>query len=192
MATLSIIMAYDPPSNNVVKDGLDREKVEAVYGILSDNFPELFPLKTFTWQQDDQVEPALFAWPTQSRYITQVFGANPEYYAQFGLDGHEGLDIGVRINSDVKAIGGGWVYSSKAQHEEHRSHPYGKQVRIDHGNGYKSIYAHLNNVLVVPKQRVEQDELIALSGNTGNSTGPHLHLTIKHNGKFVDPLPLLG
>ncbi|MBI9044419.1 MAG: M23 family metallopeptidase [Anaerolineaceae bacterium] len=191
MATLSLVMKYDPPKNNIIVDGLDRDGVEAVYSALHAHNPELFPAKVFSWQQPLQPDDAPFNWPTQSRYITQLFGANSQYYAKFGLSGHEGLDIGVRINSDVRAIGDGVVYSTKGQHENHGNHLYGKQVRIDHCNGYKSIYAYLSKARVRKGDKVSSGDLIAMSGNTGNSTGPHLHITIKHNGEFVDPLPLL-
>jgi murein DD-endopeptidase MepM/ murein hydrolase activator NlpD len=64
---------------------------------------------------------------------------------------------------------------------------YGYCVYIDHGNGMVTRYAHLNKVLVKAGQRVSQGERIGLSGNTGISSGPHLHFEILVNGKQVDP-----
>jgi murein DD-endopeptidase MepM/ murein hydrolase activator NlpD len=196
MAKLSIVMRHDPPENNVVVDGLGRDGVEKAYEALRAALPDFFPGKTFTWQSGATVlvDPSvsIFGWPTISRTITQRFGENPDYYKQFGLDGHEGLDIGIISGTPVRAIGDGVVYSVESQHANRDGHVYGKQIRIDHSDGHKSIYAHLSKVFVKTGEFVRAGQMIANSGNTGNSTGPYLHLTIKLNGKFVDPLPLLG
>jgi len=68
---------------------------------------------------------------------------------------------------------------------------FGLLVVIDHGNGYESYYGHLSKLLVSAGQTVAQGETIALSGNTGLSTGPHLHFEVRYLGSPVDPRPLL-
>ncbi len=65
---------------------------------------------------------------------------------------------------------------------------YGKTVCLDHGNGFITLYAHCYDLLVQTGQFVRKSQVIALSGNTGHSTGPHLHFEIHKDGKTVDPL----
>jgi len=68
---------------------------------------------------------------------------------------------------------------------------YGLLVIIDHGNGYTSYYGHLSRILVRVGQFVEVGQVVALSGNTGLSTGPHLHFEVRKLGDPINPLPLL-
>ena len=68
---------------------------------------------------------------------------------------------------------------------------YGLLLVIDHGNGLSTYYGHLSEVLVRVGQFVEQGQVVARSGNTGLSTGPHLHFEIRRFGEPVDPLPWL-
>jgi murein DD-endopeptidase MepM/ murein hydrolase activator NlpD len=64
---------------------------------------------------------------------------------------------------------------------------YGLAVEIDHGCGITTLYGHASQVLVQPGQRVERGEAVALLGDTGRSTGPHLHFEVHSNGSPVDP-----
>lgn len=99
---------------------------------------------------------------------------------------HAGADVGVPIGTTVRAsragqvITAGWVGG------------YGNCVIIDHGDGVTTRYGHLSEVTVSVGQYVDQGQQVALSGNTGRSTGPHLHFEIRINGKAVDPLPYLA
>ena len=141
------------------------------------------------------------AWPTEFRSINQYFGANPQSYAQFGLPGHEGIDIMAPSGSKVFAVAPGRV---KMVRQNPEGHNYGKHVRIEHMDGYETIYAHLQDVHVKQGQSIEAGSLLGLADNTGNSFGSHLHLTLKHKGEtqgnwpnnMIDPtpflLPLLG
>ena len=141
------------------------------------------------------------AWPTEFRSINQYFGANPQSYAQFGLPGHEGIDIMAPSGSKVFAAAPGTV---KMVRQNPEGHNYGKHVRIEHVDGYETIYAHLQDINVQQGQVVEAGSQIGLADNSGNSFGSHLHLTLKHKGEtqgnwpnnMIDPtpflLPLLG
>ena len=99
---------------------------------------------------------------------------------------HAGADVGVPIGTTVRAsragqvITAGWVGG------------YGNCVIIDHGDGVSTRYGHLSEVTVSVGQYVDQGQQVALSGNTGRSTGPHLHFEIRINGEAVDPLPYLA
>lgn len=99
---------------------------------------------------------------------------------------HAGADVGVPIGTTVRAsragqvITAGWVGG------------YGNCVIIDHGDGVTTRYGHLSEVTVSVGQYVDQGQQVALSGNTGRSTGPHLHFEIRINGEAVDPLPYLA
>lgn len=98
---------------------------------------------------------------------------------------HQGLDIAVPANSDIAAADGGKV--SSVGYDSAR----GYYVKIYHGNGRYTTYAHLNGYYVQKGQAVGKGETIALAGSTGISTGPHLHFEVIENGVNVDPLPYL-
>jgi len=67
-------------------------------------------------------------------------------------------------------------------------HGYGNMIMIDHGFGYRTRYAHLSEIKVKPGDMVKRGQPIALMGNTGKSTGPHLHYEVHHKGHAVDPI----
>ena len=98
---------------------------------------------------------------------------------------HRGLDIAVPANSDIAAADGG-----KVSYAGYNS-SYGYYVKILHGDGRYTLYAHLNGYYVQKGQSVNKGDVIALSGSTGVSTGPHLHFEVIENGVNVDPLPYL-
>lgn len=98
---------------------------------------------------------------------------------------HQGIDWAVPRGTAVYASSGGTV--TKAGWGS----GYGYVVYIRHPNGWETRYAHLNKVLVSAGQTVKQGQKIALSGNTGRSTGPHLHFEIRANGSAVNPLKYL-
>jgi murein DD-endopeptidase MepM/ murein hydrolase activator NlpD len=96
---------------------------------------------------------------------------------------HYGQDFRCPIGSKVYATGAGMVYQANNE-----SDGYGNKVIIDHGYGYRSLYGHLNKFVVKPGQKVKRGDLIAYSGNTGLTSGPHLHYQIDLFGTHVNPL----
>lgn len=94
---------------------------------------------------------------------------------------HEGLDIGLSIGTDVMAADGGEVVFAGTKGG------YGKCVIIDHGAGIKTLYAHNSKLYVTKGEKVYKGQVIAASGNTGVSTGPHLHFEVQVNGVPVNP-----
>jgi len=106
-------------------------------------------------------------------HLTQAFGENPSMYRRFKLPGHNGLDWGMPEGQKIMAVDEGFVMSI-----EERPQGFGRYVKIQHEWG-QSLYAHLSEFKVVLNQPVQQGDVIALSGNTGNSTGPHLHFGMR-------------
>jgi murein DD-endopeptidase MepM/ murein hydrolase activator NlpD len=98
---------------------------------------------------------------------------------------HAGIDLAVPVGSDVRAAGGGRVEEAGADSA------YGLYVLLEHADGYETMYGHLSRVLVVQGDAVREGQVIALTGNTGRSTAPHLHFEIRLNGRSIDPLTLV-
>jgi len=103
-----------------------------------------------------------------------------------GIIFHNGIDLSVPNNSLIVAAADGVVL------EAEYSISYGNYVLILHRNNYKTLYAHLNTLSVARGQKVEQGQKIGLSGNTGLSTGPHLHYEVRHDNKCIDPARFLA
>ena len=95
---------------------------------------------------------------------------------------HTGVDFTAPIGTDIYATGNGVV-----ERVEKRHSGYGYNVIINHGYGYKTLYAHMSKILVKRGQLVTRGEVIGLVGNTGRSVGPHLHYEVLKDGKKVDP-----
>ena len=94
---------------------------------------------------------------------------------------HKGIDLVAKRGSKIKATGIGTVITARY------SLGYGKHVKIDHGYGYVSVYAHMSKILVKKGQKVKHNDLIGLVGSTGRSTGPHLHYEVWKDGKAINP-----
>lgn len=119
------------------------------------------------------------AWPLAQRgFVTRTFGSRGDA----GPTGHTGVDIAVPTGSYVRAIRAGRV-------EDAGEDPvYGMFVRIAHANGLTSLYGHNSWLFAAEGDSVERLQVVALSGNTGRSTAPHLHLELSQEGSLVDPL----
>lgn len=98
---------------------------------------------------------------------------------------HNGIDLANAMNTPIYSSRAGKVILVSVNPS------YGKYLIIDHGSGYQSLYGHLNDFIVKQGDYVYRGQKIALMGNTGYSTGPHLHFTIYKNGQTVNPLSLL-
>ena len=114
-------------------------------------------------------------------WITSYFGQRISPYLG-KLKMHEGLDVGAPYGTPVNAPADGIVTFSGVKAG------FGKFVQVDHGYGIETIYAHNQSLHVKPGQKVKRGNLLAAVGNTGHSTGPHLHYEVRVNGIAVDPL----
>ncbi len=112
-----------------------------------------------------------------SGIITSRFGAK----SSIRVSNHTGLDIGASIGTPIKAAATGTVTFAGYKG------PYGYMVVISHSNEVETYYGHCSKLYVTAGQKVNQGDVIAAVGNTGNSTGPHLHLEIRVNGVAYNP-----
>ncbi len=125
-------------------------------------------------------DQASLHWPLAQRgYITRSHRRDES-------ESHAGLDIAVPAGSYVRASAGGVVADVGADTT------YGRFVRLEHADGLSTLYGHNAWTFVATGDSVEALEVIALSGSTGQSTGPHLHFETRREGRRVDPLELLS
>jgi len=128
---------------------------------------------------DDPESSRPTSWPlTEAGFVTRSL-------LEGGDADHPGLDIAIPSQSYIRSAGAGTVQDVE------EDAVYGNFVTVDHGGGYLTLYAHASEILVEPGQRVRRNEVIALTGNTGRSTAPHLHFEVRLNGETVDPLTLV-
>jgi hypothetical protein len=149
---------------------------------MSDNCPLMVPYTA--WLQSDGAPAGPFkfdAWPTEYMYVNRFWGCCPEIYAQYGLPGHEGVDIRAYHNTKIFAVAPGYISDI---HPIVTNHNYGIFIRVQHQDDYETTYAHLLSIspgLAIGSPVVAGQEL-GRANNTGNSFGDHLHLTLKRHG----------
>lgn len=95
---------------------------------------------------------------------------------------HDGLDIACPVGTPVLATRSGTVLAAGV------SATYGNYLKLAYDDGFVAVYAHLNSVSVSTNETVRQGQTVAHSGNTGRSTGPHLHYSVFQNGQYVNPV----
>lgn len=156
--------------------------------------------------EDNQPPPPLpekfsLIWPTPlPKFVTQWYGVNGHIYKQWGLPGHEGLDLRAANGAEIYAAAKGQVIRV----EQADAGAYGIHVRIEHVHPdgiFKTVDAHFQRALVSVGEMVEAGQPIGLADNTGNSSGAHLHLTLKHVGRgspwmnvgdIINPVPYIS
>lgn len=121
--------------------------------------------------------------PTSGR-LTSKFGNRKNPFGR-GVQFHQGIDIANSKGTKIAASAKGTVTFSG------RKGGYGKTIIIDHGYGYKTLYAHNSNLLVDVGDKVDKGQLIAEMGRTGRSTGNHLHFEIHKNNNPINPLDMI-
>jgi murein DD-endopeptidase MepM/ murein hydrolase activator NlpD len=96
---------------------------------------------------------------------------------------HTGMDFNAAIGTPIYATGDGVVERADAE-----ASGYGNHVVINHGFGYETLYGHMSKIMVAPGQQVKRGEVIGLVGNTGTSSGPHVHYEVIRNGNKINPI----
>lgn len=120
-------------------------------------------------------------WPLDNIIITQYFGNTPfatENPQIYGGGGHNGIDLAASIGTPVRNALAGTVQDYGNTDLEPGCYSYGKWILVKHGNGLSTLYAHLSSISMDKGEVVNTGDIIGYSGNTGYSTGPHLHFTV--------------
>ena len=119
--------------------------------------------------------------PADPYWLTSTYGYRKDPFTG-KRTAHHGIDLAGPEGLPIHCTGDGVVSIAQVNR-----HGYGKEVVIDHGFGYSTRYAHLNDIYVEPGQKLKRGEVIGTLGNTGRSTGPHLHYEISKNRRAVNP-----
>ncbi|RJO67168.1 MAG: hypothetical protein C4523_10180 [Myxococcales bacterium] len=131
-----------------------------------------------------QRQDAFFLPPAKGE-LSSPFGLRTDPFSD-ELTMHEGVDLAMPVGRRVHASLSGTVSFAGEKGG------YGKLVVVDHPNGYQTVYGHLDSIEVEPGERVRQGQAIARSGETGRSTGPHLHFEIRKDGRPQNPAARLN
>jgi len=100
---------------------------------------------------------------------------------------HAGIDIKGNIGQKIKATADGVVKTSS-----YEKNGFGNFVILRHGNGYETVFGHLSKRLVKVGEKIQRGQVIGLMGNSGRSTGPHLHYEVRYNGEPINPKKYLS
>ncbi len=168
------------PSQPFGPDGLRRE-LERLSSLIEGQTESLAALESQLMERRVKTTLLPTLVPINAEHIGSPFGSRVDPIAGVGAM-HEGIDFVADTGTRIVASAGGVV--SVAEH--HSS--YGNMIEIDHGNDFSSRYAHLSKLDVKPGQLVKRGQLIGLSGNTGRSTGPHLHFEVRYRGIAQNPM----
>lgn len=144
---------------------------------LYEDFNNKYAHKATPLPEHFRIDLRHFCMPTPSRVVTSNFG----YRASFGRQ-HKGMDIKVYIGDSIRA-----AFAGKVRIVRYEGGGYGKYIVIRHNNGLETIYGHLSAQLVEEGQEVKSGEVIGLGGNTGRSTGSHLHFETRLCGVALNP-----
>lgn len=175
---------YEDEGDIVVpgSDGLSQNTADITYINGSEDSRDviisnvLVPMKSEIIYRPTQVRPE-YIWPAEGR-ISSHFGHRN---IGIGSSNHKGVDIAAYYGSDIVAAKAGTVIFSG------RQGGYGKVVKIDHGDGSVTVYAHNSSLCVEEGDWVEQGDVIAKAGSTGTSSGTHCHFEIRIDDEAVDP-----
>ncbi len=152
-----------------------REELENPSSDLYQNWDNKYAHRAIELPDHYRIDLRHFCMPTPSRVITSNFGS------RWGRQ-HKGLDIKVYIGDSIRA-----AFSGKVRIVRYEGGGYGKYIVIRHNNGLETIYGHLSAQLVSENQEVRAGEVIGLGGNTGRSTGSHLHFETRLCGVALNP-----
>ena len=164
---------YIPIDNNNSKDKKLNDKMSAIF----DDVDNLEYYK-------EVLKYVPIGKPVWSYWVTSGFGVRIDPFRGEGAV-HKGVDLASRTGNKVKTMAKGKVTRAEF------SGAYGNLVEVDHGNGFKTRYAHLHKIYVKKGDYLEIDDTVGEVGSTGRSTGPHLHYETIYQGRNVDPMPFI-
>jgi murein DD-endopeptidase MepM/ murein hydrolase activator NlpD len=171
-----ILNKYTPDEGG----SIDLEELKKQISSSTESVKEI---KVYLAEQRDRFLATPQGWPAEGR-ISSGFGMRE--HPKYGVRKfHTGADISLTQGTPLHATAAGIVSFAD------RSAGNGNIVVVEHGEGYSTVYAHNSQNLVHPGQKVKRGDVIAYSGSTGVSTGPHVHYEVWKNGKSVNPEPFL-
>ncbi|MGM9714737.1 MAG: peptidoglycan DD-metalloendopeptidase family protein [Prevotella sp.] len=154
---------------------INRENIQSPSAELYDDWDNTYAHKATELPDSFRIDLRHFHMPTTSRVVTSNFGS------RWGRQ-HKGIDLKVYIGDTIRS-----AFSGKVRMVKYERGGYGKYVVIRHSNGLETIYGHLSKQLVEENQVVRAGEVIGLGGNTGRSTGSHLHFETRLCGVALNP-----
>ena len=166
--------AATEPDRGPVKEDMDR-----LLGIVKEEGESIRTLERFLGRASRVLASLPSRWPVRGP-VNSEYGQRRSPWAP-NSEFHSGIDIGAPVGTPVKAPAPGVVMFA-GQHAE-----YGVTLIIDHGNDTRSLYGHLSRLNVTVDQTIKRGDQVALTGNTGRSSGPHLHYEIQVKGQPVNP-----
>jgi murein DD-endopeptidase MepM/ murein hydrolase activator NlpD len=159
------------------------DDLERLTGVVKEEGDDLRSLERFLSRATRVLAALPSRWPVRGP-VNSGFGGRASPWSS-GPEFHSGLDIGAPVGTQVKAPAPGTVVFAGTHPE------YGQTLIVDHGNETKSLYGHLSRLSVTVNQTVQRGDVMALTGNTGRSSGPHLHYEIQVEGQPVNPTTYL-
>ena len=169
------------PINSDMKDEL-LTKMEAMLDQIQSKSQQLNALESLMLSRHIQEESRLEGKPIRSGWLSSYYGMREDPFTGKPTM-HKGLDFAGKEGADVMSTGSGIVTWAG------KRYGYGELVEIDHGNGMVTRYGHNKALNVKIGDVVTKGQSIAVMGNTGRSTGAHVHYEVIHKGKQLDPLP---
>lgn len=154
---------------------INRENIQSPSAELYDDWDNTYAHKATELPDSFRIDLRHFHMPTTSRVVTSNFGS------RWGRQ-HKGIDLKVYIGDTIRS-----AFSGKVRMVKYERGGYGKYIVIRHSNGLETIYGHLSKQLVEENQVVRAGEVIGLGGNTGRSTGSHLHFETRLCGVALNP-----
>ena len=174
------LQGYDQ-SDLIINTTQNIDKLDNKLQILSNSFKEI---KSLARENQDMLSSLPAIQPVSNEELSRIasgFGdrVHPIYRT---VQHHDGLDFAAPPGTEIFATGDGTVTKAVRSNRG-----YGNRVEIDHGYGYETLYAHLNEIKVSRGDEIKRGELIGTVGNTGMSSAPHLHYEVHKNGRPIDP-----
>jgi len=165
----------------LVETKTEKEKYEKLLSEIENEIYSLESAKSVDYSKLPPAKGGYFNYPVSSVRITQSYGMTS--YAKAGAYGgkpHNGIDFGVSVGNSIFAVKSGKVVGVG----NNGKYAYGKWIAVDHGDGLLTLYGHLSSQLVSKGSKVKTGDKIGKSGNTGYSTGPHLHFSVFTSKSF--------
>ena len=142
-----------------------------------------------SWKKLDNLADGAIAVPTEkpvrTAEFTSGYGTRTDPF-QGRAARHQGIDLAAPVGTPIYATADGTVSEAG-----YNNGGYGNLIKLDHGRGIETRYAHLSRVLVSPGQRIARGQVIGHMGSTGRSTGSHLHYEVRIDGRAVNPIPFM-